>query len=69
MQTDLSSERFPIAGYEGLYAISRTGQVWSFISNKFLKSGLVGKGYSGEWKSYNGWTLPVAGLYGKGAQA
>lgn len=26
----------PIKGYEGLYAITEDGQVWSYISNKFL---------------------------------
>ena len=26
----------PIEGYEGLYAITEDGQVWSYISNKFL---------------------------------
>lgn len=27
-----------IAGYEGLYAITSCGRVWSYISNKFLKT-------------------------------
>lgn len=26
-----------IKGYEGLYAITENGEVWSYISNKFMK--------------------------------
>ena len=33
-----------IKDYEGLYAITRDGRVWSYKSKKFLKHGLV-KGY------------------------
>ena len=31
-----------IENYEGLYAITRDGRVWSYRSNKFLKPNLVG---------------------------
>lgn len=34
-----------IPGYEGLYAITKDGQVWSYISNKFLKPSGNGNGY------------------------
>ena len=34
-----------IKDYEGLYAITRDGQVWSYISKKFLKYSDNGKGY------------------------
>lgn len=34
-----------IHGYEGLYAITMTGRVWSYRNKKFLKPGNNGKGY------------------------
>jgi hypothetical protein len=34
-----------IKGYEGLYAITKEGQVWSYISNKYLKPSKVSSGY------------------------
>ena len=34
-----------IVGYEGEYAITRDGNVWSYKSNKFLKPGLIRDGY------------------------
>ena len=34
-----------IENYEGLYAITRSGSVWSYKSNKFLKPSNNGKGY------------------------
>ena len=36
------AEMKDIVGYEGLYAITRDGRVWSYRNNKFLKPGLVG---------------------------
>lgn len=34
-----------IKGYEGLYAITSCGKVWSYVNKKFLKSCDDGKGY------------------------
>ncbi len=34
-----------IEGYEGKYAITREGEVWSFKNNKFLKASPDGRGY------------------------
>lgn len=34
-----------IKGYEGLYAITSCGKVWSYRNNKFLKPGNNGVGY------------------------
>ena len=34
-----------IKGYEGLYAITMTGRVWSYRTKKFLKPANDGKGY------------------------
>ena len=34
-----------IEGYEGLYAITRDGKVWSYRANKFLKPAKEYKGY------------------------
>ena len=34
-----------IVGYEGLYAITTEGEVWSYKSKKFLKPGVSHKGY------------------------
>lgn len=34
-----------IKGYEGLYAVTSCGRVWSYRSKKFLKPGYDGKGY------------------------
>ena len=34
-----------ILGYEGLYAITSCGKVWSYRSQKFIKPGIVRKGY------------------------
>ncbi len=34
-----------IKGYEGLYAITSCGKVWSYKSNKFLKPYIAGAGY------------------------
>ena len=34
-----------IVGYDGLYAITRDGQVWSYKRKKFLKPGLTKDGY------------------------
>ena len=35
-----------IVGYEGLYAITSCGKVWSYKSKKFLKPSDNGHGYS-----------------------
>lgn len=35
-----------IKGYEGLYAITSCGRVWSYRSKKFLKSSFQGNGYA-----------------------
>lgn len=44
-----------IKGYESHYAVTREGEVWSFISNKFLKPFKSSKGYfSVELKSIDG---------------
>jgi len=34
-----------IAGYEGLYAITSCGKVWSYRSKKFLKPNILPRGY------------------------
>lgn len=34
-----------IPGYEGLYAITRDGKVWSYLSNKWLATNKRSKGY------------------------
>jgi len=34
-----------IKGYEGLYAVTSCGRVWSYKSKKFLKPGIRNKGY------------------------
>ena len=34
-----------VKDYEGLYAITRDGKVWSYKSKKFLKPGLIRDGY------------------------
>ena len=34
-----------IKNYEGLYAVTEDGRVWSYKSNKYLKPGNSGKGY------------------------
>lgn len=34
-----------IPGYEGLYAITSCGKVWSHLNNKFLKTRVTKKGY------------------------
>lgn len=34
-----------IKGYEGLYAATEDGRIWSYRSKKFLKPGTDGKGY------------------------
>ena len=34
-----------IKGYEGLYAITEDGQIWSYRSNRFIKSFLRENGY------------------------
>lgn len=34
-----------IPGYEGMYAVTTDGQVWSYRRNKFLAPGRNGKGY------------------------
>lgn len=34
-----------IKGYEGLYAITSCGKVWSYRSQKFLKPSIAGHGY------------------------
>lgn len=36
-----------IKGYEGLYAITSCGRVWSYRSKKFLKPGIRNKNYLG----------------------
>lgn len=43
-----------IKGFEGLYAITEDGQVWSYKSNRFLKPYLEGKGYLKVSLSKNG---------------
>ena len=42
-----------IKGYEGLYSITMSGDVYSFYSNKFLKQSINHKGYHsvGLWKN------------------
>lgn len=35
-----------IPGFEGIYAITRDGQVWSYRNNKFLKQGRSHNGYA-----------------------
>ena len=34
-----------IKGFEGLYGITEDGKVWSFYTNKFIKSSLLNTGY------------------------
>lgn len=34
-----------IKGYEGLYAVTKDGQIWSYRSNKFLSSHISNSGY------------------------
>ena len=34
-----------IPGYEGLYAVTSCGKVWSYRRKRFLKPGLIGDGY------------------------
>lgn len=34
-----------IPGYEGLYAATSCGKIWSYRSNKFLKPFTTGSGY------------------------
>lgn len=34
-----------IKGFEGLYAITEDGRVWSYLSNKWLKPGINSSGY------------------------
>jgi hypothetical protein len=34
-----------IKGYEGLYAVTENGEVWSYKTNKFLKASDNGFGY------------------------
>ena len=34
-----------IKGYEGLYAVTSCGKVWSYRSNKFLKTEITTNGY------------------------
>ena len=41
-----------IKGYEGIYAITSCGKVWSYRSNKFLKPRVMGGGYLGVMLSY-----------------
>ena len=41
----MTEELKDIVGYEGEYAITRDGNVWSYKSNKFLKYSNNGKGY------------------------
>ena len=38
-------EMIDIKDYEGLYAITRDGNIWSYRSNKFLKPKLTRQGY------------------------
>ena len=35
-----------IKGFEGLYAITENGRVWSYLNNKWLKPGINSRGYS-----------------------
>jgi hypothetical protein len=35
-----------IKGYEGLYAVTDDGKVWSYITNKWLKGGIDRDGYT-----------------------
>ena len=41
----MTEEMIDIENYEGLYAITRDGKVWSYKSNKFLKPILTRNGY------------------------
>ena len=48
-----------VKGYEGLYAVTSCGKVWSYINEKFLKPGVNNDGYlrvnlykNGKYKSY-----------------
>jgi len=34
-----------IPGYEGLYSINKSGQIWSYVSNRFLKERGSGRKY------------------------
>jgi len=34
-----------VIGYEGLYAVTSCGKVWSYRTNKFLKAFSTGNGY------------------------
>lgn len=43
-----------VVGYEGLYAITSCGKVWSYKSNKFLKPGVSQDGYLRVGLSKNG---------------
>lgn len=43
-----------IKGYEGLYAITEDGKVWSYRSHKYLKPQTVGAGYQGVTLCVNG---------------
>lgn len=43
--SDIPNEIRPIPGYEGRYAVSSTGQVWSHLSGKWLKAYPYSLGY------------------------
>lgn len=43
-----------IKGYEGLYAVTEDGKVWSYRSHKYLKPQTVGAGYQGVTLCVNG---------------
>lgn len=43
-----------IPGYEGLYAATSCGKIWSYKSKKFLKPYIVGSGYLGVSLCKNG---------------
>lgn len=43
-----------VEGYEGIYAVTSYGRVWSYRRNKFLKPTNNGKGYLGVALSVNG---------------
>lgn len=43
-----------IIGYEGLYAVTSCGRIWSYCSKKFLQQQVDGNGYLRVSLSYNG---------------
>ena len=48
-----------IQGYEGLYSITKEGEIWSHITHKHLKTSLSGKGYKATKLSFEGKSITV----------